>query len=299
MKDAPIRHRVEYAAYLVVKGVLRVLPHTGARRLGRGLGALAWTLLGRRRRVALDNLHLAFPELGDDEVDRLAAESLRLLGESFCDALSAARFDAVEFCRRLELEGLEHLQTAEAHGKGVFVMSAHLGMWEAAAHPVGLYQGPMDVVGRPLDNPYLDRDLTHLRTRFGNRVIPKRGAARGMMRVLRQGGRVGILIDQRAQPGDAVDVDFFGHPAWTSSVVARLALRTGAPVVPLFGYGQPGGRYRVVFREPIYPPAPGSFAEEETEAVVVALSARYLAAVEEEIRRRPAQWMWLHRRWKR
>ncbi|MCB1056229.1 MAG: lysophospholipid acyltransferase family protein [Acidobacteria bacterium] len=299
MKDAPVRHRIEYAAYRVVKGLLRALPHTGARKLGRGLGALAWAVLGRRRRVALDNLRLAFPELPEAQVEGLAAESLRLLGESFCDALSAERFDAVEFCRRLTLEGFEHLQAADAHGHGVFVMSAHLGMWEAAAHPVGLYQRPMDVVGRPLDNPYLDRDLTRLRTRFGNRVILKRGAARGMMRVLKRHGLVGILIDQRAQPGDAIDVDFFGHPARTSSVVARLALRTGAPVVPLFGYGEPDGRYRVVFREPIYPPQTSADTEEGVEEQVHALTARYLAAVEEEIRRRPAQWMWLHRRWQR
>jgi KDO2-lipid IV(A) lauroyltransferase len=248
--------------------------------------------------VALDNLRLAFPELSEEERRSIARESLRHLGAAFCDPLSAQRFDSVELCKRLTLEGWEHLQAADARGKGVFIMSAHLGMWEAAAQPVALYAGGMDVVGRPLDNPHLDRDLVALRTRFGNRLLSKRGAARGMLKSLRGGGRVGILIDQRARPSDAVEVPFFGHPARTSSVLARLALRTGAAVVPIFGYGEPGGRYRVVLRPPVLPPEDDERPESEEEAVAV-LTQRYMAVVEAEIRRDPAQWMWLHKRWKR
>lgn len=298
MKNAPVRHRIEYSAYLLVKGLLRIVPHPTARKLGRGLGALGWHVLGSRRRVALDNLRLALPELGEAERQRIARESLRHLGAAFCDPLSALRFDAVEFCRRLTLEGWEHLQEAEERGQGVFIMSAHLGMWEAAAQPVALYAGGMDVVGRPLDNPHLDHDLVALRTRFGNRLLSKRGAARGMLKALRGGGKVGILIDQRARPADAVEVPFFGHPALTSSVLARLALRTGAAVVPIFGYGEPDGRYRVVLRPPVLPPEPKNLPASEEEAVI-ALTQRYMEVVEAEIRRDPAQWMWLHKRWKR
>ncbi|MCB1033512.1 MAG: lysophospholipid acyltransferase family protein [Acidobacteria bacterium] len=295
MKNAPILHRLEFAAFLGVKGVLRALPHTGARRLGEALGTLSGVILRARRRVAADNLERAFPELPREEIEKLTRESFRHLGLSFCDSLSCGRFDAVEFCRRLTLEGIENLQQAEERGRGVFVMSAHLGCWEAAALPVGLYQGPMDVVGRPLDNPFLDRELTWLRTRFGNRTLDKRGAARSMMKVLRAGGRVGILIDQRPPPGDGIEVPFFGVPSRTTTVLARMSLRTEAPVVPVYGFPEPRGRYRVVLRAPIEPDR-GS-AETEDEAVL-RLTTLYLAAVEEEIRRHPAQWMWLHARWK-
>lgn len=296
MKNAPVRHRIEQGAYLLVKGLLRALPHEGARQAGRLLGGLAGRLLGERRRRARENLRQAFPERSEEEIDAVLQESFRHLGLAFCDPLSAVRFDAVEFCRRLTLEGFGNLQEAEAHGKGVFVMSAHLGCWEAAAHTVGLYQGPLDVVGRPLDNPYLDRDLVHMRTRFGNRVLDKRGAARGMLKVLKAGGRVGILIDQRSPDADAIQVPFFGRPARTTAALARMSLRTGAPVVPLFGYPEPEGRYRVVYRQAIHPPAGPEGARDPQ--IVSDLTARYLAIVEAEIRPRPELWMWLHRRWR-
>ena len=296
MKNAPIRHRLEYGAFLAVKGVLRALPHTGARRVGAALGSLTGLLLRRRRQITRENLRQAFPDLSDSELQQRVGETFRHLGLSFCDSLSCGRFDAGDFCRRLTLEGLENLQQAEEPGKGVFVMSAHLGCWEAAALPVGLYQGPMDVVGRPLDNPHLDRELVWLRTRFGNRVLDKRGAARGMMKVLRKQGRVGILIDQRPPPGEGIEVPFFGRPSRTTTVLARMSLRTGAPVVPIFGFPEPGGRYRVLFRPAIEATEKSGETEEEA---VHRLTTSYLSAVEAEIRRHPAQWMWLHDRWKK
>ena len=296
MKNAPILHRLEFAAYAVVRGALRSVPHTVARKLGGGLGGLAHAVLRGRRRVAFENMHLGMPELADVECRRLVRESFRHLGVAFCDPLSASRFDAVEFCQRLTLEGFENLQEAEAKGHGVFVMSAHLGCWEAAAHTVGLYQGPMDVVGRPLDNPYLDQDLVRLRTRFGNRLLNKRGAARGILRVLRSGGRVGILIDQRSPDEDAVDVPFFGRLCRTSAALARMSLRTGAPVVPLFGVPEPRGRYRVSFLPAVEPEAG---TDSRDEAAVVRLTTHYMEIVEQAIRQQPELWMWLHRRWRR
>jgi len=295
MKNAPVLHRVEYVAYALVRGLLRIVSHSSARKLGGGLGAIAHLLLRSRRRVAEENMRLAMPELTESEVRRMAKKSFRHLGVAFSDPLSASRFDAEEFCRRLTLEGFEHLQAAEAKGKGVFVMSAHLGCWEAAAHVVGLYQGPMDVVGRPLDNPYLDKDLASLRARFGNRLLNKRKAARGILRVIRDGGRVGILIDQRSPDEDAVEVPFFGRPCRTSAALARMSMRTGAPVVPLFGTPLPDGKYRVVFREAVEPEEGGDSRDGEA---VARLTTRYMEVVEREIRQQPELWMWLHRRWR-
>jgi KDO2-lipid IV(A) lauroyltransferase len=292
MKTRPLLHAVEYAAFLGVRGALRLVPHTGARRLGRGLGALAYAVLGSRRRIVAKNLRLAFPELSEEERHGIAKECFRRFGMALCDALSSGRFTAQQICRRLTLEGWDHLDTAQQAGKGVFVLSAHLGCWEMAAQPVALYAGGMDVVGRPLDNPYLNRHLVQLRGRFGNGLIDKRGAARGMMKALRGGGKVGILIDQRPRKGEGIEVPFFGRPTWTVDVLARLSLRTGTPVVPIFGRAEPGGRYRVALREPIFPP---SSPEGDP---VTALTARYMAVMEEEIRRDPADWLWLHERWK-
>jgi KDO2-lipid IV(A) lauroyltransferase len=131
-----------------------------------------------------------------------------------------------------------------------------------------------------------------MRERFGNTVIPKHGAARRMLEVMRDRGRLGILIDQRVQEREGIAVPFFGRPALTSPILARLSMRTGAPVVPLTVYPEPGGRYRVVVREPVFPPA----GKGDDEAVQ-ALTRRYLEIAEADIREHPALWLWMHRRW--
>jgi KDO2-lipid IV(A) lauroyltransferase len=294
MKDAPALHAVEYAAFLALKGALRALPHRAARPIGRAVGALGWALDARHRRVAMRNLAIAYPEASPPERRRLARDCFRHFGAVLCDTVSATRFDAVELCARWSIEGWEHLDAAESRGRGVLVMSAHLGHWEIAAQPVGLYRGEFHVVGRPADNPWLSRELERARERFGNRALDKRGAARAMLRVLQGRGRLGILIDQRVRLHEGIAVPFFGRDAVTTPVLAKLSLRTGAPVVPIFGFMEPGGRWRLVFREPIEPGADASGGDDAVDA----LTARYLAVVEREIRSRPAEWLWLHDRWK-
>lgn len=293
MKNRPVRHRIEYGLYLVLKGFLRALPHPGARRVGRVVGSLAHALDRRHRDVALGNMALALPDLGPEERRRLVRDCFRHFGSALCDVISSTRFDATELCHRYTLEGWENLHAAEGRGKGIFILSAHVGFWEMVPPMIGLTRGRMDIVVRPADNPWLDRELRALRERFGNAVIPKRGAARRMIEVLRDQGRVGILIDQRVQPREGIAVPFFGHMALTSPVLARLSLRTGAAVVPIAAYPLPGGRYRLVVRPAILPPE----GEKDSEETVAALTRRYLEAAEDDIRAHPDQWLWMHRRW--
>ena len=297
MRDAPVRHRLEAALVHGLRGLLHLLPHAATRTLGRGLGAVGWHLDRRHRRVALDNLALALPELPEAERLRIARACFGHFGGALLDTLSAHRFDLVELCRRTTLEGWHLLEAAReaAAPRGVFVMTAHFGFWEQAAHALGGWGGPLHVVGRPLDNPWLDRDLQELRGRFGNRLLTKRGAARGMLRAIQSGETVALLVDQRVQPHEGIDLPFFGHPAWTTPVLARLSLRLGVPVVPGFGYPAPGGRYRMVVREAIWPPT----GESDDDEAVRRLTARYLTAMEAEIRGRPEIWLWMHRRWLR
>ena len=295
MKDRPVRHRIELGLYLVLKAFLRALPHAAARACGGGLGFLAYWIDGRHRQVALRNLELAMPELGPRERSRLVRACFRHFGAALCDAVSSTRFDAVEICRRVTLVGWEHFAAAEQGGRGAFALTAHIGFWELAPAVIGLYRGPIHIVMRPADNPWLDRELRGLRERFGNDTLPKRGAARKMLETLRGGGRVGLLIDQRVQKKEGIEIPFFGQPALTTPILARMSLRTGAAVVPVTVYPEPGGRYRVVVRSPILPPA-GGRDEEET---VAALTRRYLETAEEDIRANPHMWLWMHRRWDR
>jgi KDO2-lipid IV(A) lauroyltransferase len=297
VKNAPLRHATEYALFAALAAPLRGLPHAWARPLGGAFGLLAWALDGHHRRVAARNLALAFPALERDAGERsaLVRACFRHYGAALASTLSAERFDRVEFCRRLTIEGWEHLDAAAAAGHGTLVMSAHVGEWEAAAQPVALYRGGMAVVGRPADNPHLDRRLRHLRERFGNSTIDKRGAARPILRTLERGGTVGILVDQRVRREEGILVPFFGRPAWTTPILARVSLRTGAPVVPLYGFAAPDGGWRVVFRPPI---EPGAATGGDEAARAVELTRRYLEAVEREVRADPALWFWLHDRWR-
>lgn len=294
MKNLPVRHRIEYGLYLALKGFLRALPHEAARSVGRAVGSLAHALDRRHREVARRNLERVMPEIPPAERRRLVRSCFRHFGAALCDAISSTRFDAVEICRHFTLEGWENVEAAERRDRGIFVLSAHVGFWELVPPIVGLYRGPMSIVMRPADNPYLDRELRTLRERFGNVTIPKRGAARRMLETLRERGRVGILIDQRVQPKEGIEVPFFGHPALTSPVLARLSLRTGAAVVPVAVFPEPDGRYRFVARPAILPPE-GARDDEEA---VAALTRRYLEAAEADIRAHPEMWLWMHRRWK-
>lgn len=291
MKNAPVLHRLEYGFFAGLSRLLAALPHETSRHIGRLMGDLAWLALRDRRHVTLANLRRALPDLAGPERRAIGAESFRHLGTMSCDTISSYRFDRQELCRRLTIEGWEHLEAARAQGRGVLVMSAHLGTWEIAAHVVGLYAEPMHVIGRPLDNPQLNRRLAGQRSRFGNSTIPKRGAARGALRILRQGGIVGILIDQRVRPIQGTLVPFFGHPAITSPLLGQLALKTRAPIVPLFGHLAPRGSYRVEFHPPID-------ARVDGDGAIETITQRSLEVVEGQIRQAPDTWLWLHRRWK-
>lgn len=295
MKHAPVRHRLEYGGYLALKGLVRALPHAAARPLGAFLGGLACRLDRRHRDVALANLALAFPALAATERRRLVAACFRHFGTALFDLISSERFDAVELCRRFSYEGWEHLERAERLGRGVFLLGAHLGYWEISGRPITLYRGVLHTIARPADNPYLDRELSRLRRGLGFAVIPKRGAARRMLQVVRAGGLVGILPDQRVQEREGIMVPFFGHPALTTPVLARLSLRDACPVVPVFAYPEPGGRYRMVIRPPILPDEVAAAGAPET--AVAALTRRYLEVIESEIRAHPEMWLWMHRRW--
>ncbi len=292
MKGAPLRHALEYAAAAPFVALLATLPHAAARSLGRALGALAAASDRRRRRIARENLAAALPELAARERERVIGACFRHFGAAFCDALSARRLTAPEICARVTWRGFEHLRTAEAAGRGVIVLAAHFGNWEIVPAALAATHGPMAAVGRPVDNPHIDRWVQQMRGRFGNRSLAKRGAVREMFRVLAAGGRLGLLIDQRVRAEEAIDVPFFGRPALTSPIVARLALKTGAPVLPVAGYHEPRGRYRIELEPPLWPEG------RDDDATTFEFTRRCLAGSEATIRRHPEQWLWLHRRWR-
>jgi KDO2-lipid IV(A) lauroyltransferase len=210
------------------------------------------------------------------------------------DILWMADRSREDILRLVDVSGGEHVEAARAAGRGALLVTAHVGSWELHGVAHGFLFGPIGVVARPLDNAGLDARLCDFRRRPGNTVIYKQRALPQVMRLLRDNQGVAFLVDQNVQPGDGVFVDFFGRPAATTTAAAALALKTRCAVIPTHTELGEDGRYRLTYEPAIpLPPAGGDRA-----ADVLALTQRLTSAIEGWVRRRPEQWLWLHRRWK-
>ena len=287
-KRSAARNIVEYALALAALKSLEWAPLPVARRLAGGYARLLDRSLPRLRRVAERNLSLAMPELAAAERSAIVDGVFRSIGRVL---LSFARFPSIRrgnLARSIRCEGARYFEEALGRGRGVLFATAHLGNWELSAFAHALFQGPMSVVVRPLDNPLIDRLVERRRALTGNQPIVKRDSARAILKALAANQAVGILIDQNASADSGVFVDFFGVPACAGTGFAKIAARSGATVIPGFAlWSEAEGRYVLRF----YPPVEivGDAARD---------TATLQARLEEVIRAFPDQWLWIHRRWK-
>jgi KDO2-lipid IV(A) lauroyltransferase len=270
------------------------LPAPLALRLGRRLGDLTAMALPRRRRVVLENLALAFPDLPADDRRRLARRSWQHLGMTTVEMTRVLARPLQATLDEMTMDGKEHIQSAmTTHGRAL-MLTAHLGNWEylSAAHWLVGY--PLAIVVRPLDAPALQALADSMRRKTGVEIIDKRGALRPVLEALRRGRMIGILLDQNAARREGVFVPFFGRAASTSRSIALLALRTRTPILPIFIRREGPGRHRVV----VEPPVPMIDPANDLEAAVVELTARCTAVIERVVRQTPEQWLWAHDRWR-
>jgi KDO2-lipid IV(A) lauroyltransferase len=288
-----LRVAIEAAAVETALVLARVLPRRALLSVGAGVGALAGRLDRRHATIARENLSQAFgDELSARERERVLRACWRHFGRITFDALAFSKLDQKALGSVVKVIGLENAREALAKGHGALVFSAHFGHWEAGAYAMGLLGIPFAVIARPLDNPVLDRRLETLRSGSGNAVIPKRRAVRETMRALARGAGVAILIDQDAG-ADGVFVPYFGRLASTTPTLALLALRTEAPIVPVFARVETDGTISVHV-EPVVHGRPTG----DRDADVLRLTAECTAIVERWTRSSPEQWLWMHRRWK-
>jgi Kdo2-lipid IVA lauroyltransferase/acyltransferase len=294
LKKVTVRERAEFAVVWVFVHCLRVLPRRLARAVGAGIGALAFHGLERLRRVGVRNLKLAYPELPQEERDRILRMEYRNLGWLMAEFCLMWGYTAEGASRFIRYEGLENYLAARERGKGVLVLTGHLGAWELSSFYHSLMGMPMGMVIRRLDNPLVDEFVNRIRCRYGNRVIHKDDFARGLIASMRAGETVGILMDTNMTPPQGVFVPFFDVEACTASGMARIALRTGAAVVPGFLLWEPSeAKYVLRFGAEIEVTNTG-----DAEKDAIANTAVFTAAIEAYIRRYPEQWLWMHRRWK-
>jgi KDO2-lipid IV(A) lauroyltransferase len=287
-----VRQALEFAAVRAVAAVMRQLPVSGVRACGTVLGWMVYYADAFHRRIALDNLAHAFPSKSPDERRAVARAMFAHFGSLLLELMKLRSMSDAEILERVDVEGEERSRHAYDQGHGILFFTGHFGYWEIHAIVHGLRVRPISVLARPLDNPRLHEMLERIRTRSGNFVIYRQGAIRKVLRELLANRGVAILIDQHLHTPDAVYVDFFRRPAATTSALAALALRTGAPVIPVFALPLPRGRYRLIYEHPVEPP------HADTPDAVREFTQRCTDVLEMYVRRHPERWLWMHRRWR-
>jgi KDO2-lipid IV(A) lauroyltransferase len=285
---------LEFAAVWLVLKELGVLPRGLARGFAASVTSLLFSTQPKLRKTAEFNLRLAFPDWTEAQRKDATRKMVRNLGWMAAEFARFPRFTKENVDKVVILEGHENFLEGQRRGKGVLYLTGHIGGWELSSFAHALYGYPLHYMARPLDNQRLDALVNKYRCASGNEPIFKNESARVMLRILKDGGTVGILADQNTMPEEGVFVDFFGKSACTTTGLARVALHTGAAVVPGYAYWDESiQKYRLRFEPPVELIRTG-----DTERDVFENTERFTKVIEEIIRKHPDQWVWVHQRWK-
>ena len=289
-----MRETLEYWLVVAVAKTLGRIPRRLARVFAGLLAVGVYFALGRLRRVGERNLSLALPELSPELREKILRGVYRHLGWQLVEFCRMTRYSPQSTTNWIRTEGLDHFLAAQARGKGVLIVTGHLGAWELSSFYHSMMGHPMGMVIRRLDNRRLDAYVNAVRCMHGNHVIHKDDFGRGLLTAMRAGGTVGILMDTNMTPPQGEFVEFFGRRACTATGLAHIACKTGAAVVPGFMlWEETEGRYVLHFGPEIEISRTG-----DTAADILRATQQCAAITEEWIRGYPDQWLWIHRRWK-
>lgn len=286
--------RAQLAGFRLAVRVLARLPFRAASRIGGGLGALAWWPFGIRRTVVVRQVDACFPDVAPAARRAIARGAYVSLGRTTVETALLAELDGAGVAGLYrDGSGIAVVREALAEGRGVVIVSAHLGNWELGGAYLAACGIPLDAVFFPPANPAFDAYLVAARARIGMRVVTVAASARVVPRALRDGRAVAILADQALWNISAAPTTFFGRPAFTPRGPAVFALRTGTPMVFCASVRRPDGWFDFLAeRVPLAPPS-------DRDDGVDALAQVYTSHIERWVRRYPDQYFWHHKRWKR
>jgi KDO2-lipid IV(A) lauroyltransferase len=287
-----ILYFIQYLMFLVLFMPVAVLPYGISLRLGRALGSLGYYLAHRRREFALQNIRNVMDK-GIIEwpggAEAMAKELFRNLGQWFVEIVKILFGFGGNLVDRVRVEGLGNLRNASAEGRGILVVTAHMGNWELMVMSLTEKLGrTMHGVAKKQNNPYINDFIVKARQKYGTRILYKEGVLRKFISILREGGTVGMMLDQHVSANMGFRMDFLGFPAWVSRTPATIARKTGAALIPLFLHYDKKEKAHILT---ILPEVPSG---EDMEKTTAELNSR----VEEFVKHSPAQWLWIHRRWK-
>lgn len=291
-----IKWFLEAGAVLVLAFPFAMLPMTLALKAGELLGFVFYVLWGSRRRIGIDNVEKAV-EAGGLKIDvspsQLVRKSFMNLGRSLAEIIKIYFGLGRRLIDSIEVVGFDNYLRAKEKGKGILFITGHCGNWELTALGFGARVAPIAVIARAQNNPYLHKLVEKARARYGNTIIYKQGALMAILSVLRNNGMVGVLMDQAVLPEEGYIIDFLGRGAWTMKIPAIIARKRGAVVLPAFIHRE-GNRYIGT----LYPEVPLS-QEKDEEKALIEDTKKFSSYIENYIREHPAEWLWIHRRWKR
>ena len=288
-----LRYWLETAGFLAVIGFFRLFDIDRASAFGGWIGRtlVAPTPMSR---LAIDNLKAAFPEKSPAEITGIVRAMWDNLGRVMAEYAHLDKLHLDGPDPRITIDGLDILDAAIASGKGILLVSGHFANWEImpfAARDYGITGG---VIVRPANNPHVNRWLERARIRNGMAEQIPKGASgtRRIFSLLRKGEAALLLVDQRASEG--ITIPFFGRDAFTTPAPAALAIKLGAVVVPASNERAGGARFRMTVHKPIEPPNTG-----DPDRDLLEFTAAMTRFIEERVRERPHEWLWIHKRWVR
>jgi KDO2-lipid IV(A) lauroyltransferase len=290
--------RAEYIATRSLIGLLRALPPSIARSLGRATSRAAFRVLASRLDAGMRSLEIAYPEMPVEERRRILRASVESIGRTMVEFANFSPSNADESRSTIEFdfedEQFQLYKKAKMEGRGVIMPTAHIGNWELLLSGFGLQYEPIYFMARELDNPLIDKMFGEQRARFGSKQFYKSDSAKEVLKALKAGESVGVLPDVNVLPNEGVFVPFFGVPACTTSGVARLAIKTNSLIFPMFAiWDEQKSKYIVHNGRAIEPANTG-----DHEANIITTTAAFTEEIEKIVRAFPEQWLWIHRRWK-
>ncbi len=286
------RHIFELIVFQTFVLVIQLLPLHLVQRIGASLGVMSYKL-GFRRSITLKNLSHAFPDKDQNTLESIAREAFKSVGITLFELIWTPRQFRLGLGHILEVENREVFLAEKNSGRGVLVLTAHLGNWELMAQSVAMVlSAPMLLIFKPQSNQWINRRVKAWRELCGNKLIPMDVSVREALRTLKEGGVVGMAADQTAAI-QSLSVEFFGRQVPTFEGPATFSLKTGAAIVLTFAIRQPNGTYRLRFVN-----VPKSDLNGYNDENVAELTRRHTSLTESIIREYPGQWMWMHKRWK-
>lgn len=280
-----------YLLYKFFKFIILLLPKKIVKLFLDGLTSLAYTFNKEHKAYAKANLDFVYGnKISEDEKYRIIKESYRTLIYNLYEFIENQTLDLSGFEKKITVENEQYITDALKNNRKIILITAHYGNWEYGNTFIPLKYGPTTMVGRPLNNSYLNDELDTTRTRNNTQMLSSSEAGRGLVKALKQGRTLGLVIDQHNTAG--IDVQFLGHKVKQTDSTSRLAVKFDAMILPVFFTMDEFGQYTAKFYEPIEP------ADYDGEDQIIRLTQKQADVMGEHILSRPEQWFWHHKRFK-